>query len=512
MCRAMADTAGGFPRPFLTRHRWMVMPVTFCLFAIFAFLSVDVHHDTLMLKSAIDVASGKALFRDSFNQYGFLTSLLQGLTVSVFGGELLVIKLLTVLFYAFSAYELDRLWERFLSPPFRWVLLALFWLLPPFYLVVMHPWSSVYALYFMLLAGNRLLDALESGQSRPLFESGLAAGLAFGCRQPCGLVLPLAAILALALEAWVRRNGWRNLGRRFGFWCAGFGSVLALFALYLTIYGAWQDYIQQCFGFVLRFAWERGGSGASASLREAFLPGNGFLVFPLATLGLFLFSLRKLYRREETTRYLPLAAVLLIGLASYHQFYPVPCVRHLYWASVPMLGALALILQFAWRSRLPKPARLALLLFLAAWPLWEAGCRMQTAAERLYYLRARKCSPFPGLRGVMLHPQEYAYYARVSEAFRKVPPEFQERPYLNLTPDAVFWLFFPEHTKNQPTVHPLFVYWKGVYPNYEETMLKFVRENLPVVVSPTPQPFPEYRPVAGFPSHNPVYFLSIPPF
>lgn len=496
-------------RPFLTRRRWIILPITFALFAVFALLSIDNHHDGLMLKSAIDAAAGRVIYRDSFNQYGFLTALLQAVPVLIFGAEILPVKLLTVLFYALSAFELDRLWSRFLSAGFRWVSLAFFWSLAPFYTVIMHAWSSVFALYAMLLGGTMLARFFADGRRRDLVLSGLAAGFAFGFRQPCGVVMVIAAGLALGLEAYARRLSWREAGRRFVAWSAGAAAVPLLLAAYLTLFGAWGAYWQQT-AFVLNFGWERGGGGNYRQIITTFLPPNGFMVFPLATLGLFLWCCRSLRLRRNPGYFLPLAAALLTGLASWHQYYPVPCVRHLYWGGVPMFGAVALLMQFGWQCPWRPAFRLALPLIIAAWPAIEIWDRTGKGAKRLYYLSEdRVRSDLPGMRGVMLYKGELAYYRRVAEAVAQVPPEFRERDFINLTPDGFFCRFFPD----RDNWHPMFVNWeKSVYPDYYESVRSFVSYHRPVILSSYPSPFTGYRPIAGFPSRNPQYYLSVPPF
>ena len=168
--------------PWLDRNRWLLFLITLILFTPFAFLSVDLHHAGVMLKPAMDVADGMVIFRDSFNQYGFLTSFIQAAAVKLFGGEVLVINLLTVVFYGLCAVELDRFWSRFLSTPFRWLMMGLFWGMAPFYLVPMHPWSSVYALYFMLLGGTLMVRYLDSGSLRLIRFLDLP-GQEFGLRR-----------------------------------------------------------------------------------------------------------------------------------------------------------------------------------------------------------------------------------------------------------------------------------------------------------------------------------------
>lgn len=500
-------------RPWLDGRRPVLFLITVLLFAPFAFLSVDLHHDGVMLKPAMDVAAGLVVYRDSFNQYGFFTTFLQAAAVKLFGGELLAIKLLTVVFYGLCAVELDRLWSRFLSTPFRWLTLALYWGLASFYLVPMHPWSSVYALFFLLSAATLTVRYLDGGDRRVLFGAGVAAGLAFGCRQPCGFVLVLAAVITLALEAWCRRLAFRALFRNLGIWFGGALCVPLFLAAYLTVYGAWPDYLRQNFLYVARFGWERGGSGSSATLLETFFPANGFVVFPLLSLGVFFFCCRELLLRRGVRRYLPLAAAVLAGLASWHQFYPVPCVRHLFWASVPMFGAAAWVAERIWRSRWKgrwkSALRIALLAAILLPPGVEIGIRISRGAQRLIEARNRVFCDIPGLRGVLMFPPELYYYRNLRAAFGRIPEQFRERGYLNLTPDSLFCRFFPE----RPPVHPMYVNWENqVYPDYFTFMMEFVRENRPVILSRSPAPFPGYRPVGGFPSVKPVYYLSVPPF
>ncbi|MCS6273708.1 MAG: hypothetical protein H2169_05070, partial [Opitutus sp.] len=49
------------------------------IFYPFAAIGVDSHHDGIMLKPAMDVLSGQVLFRDTFSQYGPLTTYFQAL-------------------------------------------------------------------------------------------------------------------------------------------------------------------------------------------------------------------------------------------------------------------------------------------------------------------------------------------------------------------------------------------------------------------------------------------------
>ena len=51
----------------------------------FAQMDPDWHHDGILFKPAIDVASGLSLFRDTFSQYGALTTYLHATALHLFG-------------------------------------------------------------------------------------------------------------------------------------------------------------------------------------------------------------------------------------------------------------------------------------------------------------------------------------------------------------------------------------------------------------------------------------------
>ena len=70
----------------------------------FARIGVDLHHDGIMLKPALDVLSGQVLFRDTFMQYGALTCYLQVLALWIYP-SLLSIKLMMVAVYAITFFS-----------------------------------------------------------------------------------------------------------------------------------------------------------------------------------------------------------------------------------------------------------------------------------------------------------------------------------------------------------------------------------------------------------------------
>ena len=250
-----------------------VFAATVLWFSVFAVIRIDMHHDAIMLKPAIDVAAGKVIFRDSFCQYGALAVWFQALAVKLFGGEIIVGQLLTVLFYGGIAVLSDRIFRRFLSFPFRMVNLGLFWGMAPSYMIPMHPWSRVYALFFMLLSTEFLLRFFDSGKSWQPFAAGVFAACAFLARHPCGAAIFFSGAAVLVFYAAHRRSDWAASA----WYGAGTAAVLAAFVLYLAVTGAWNAYLRQCFGFVLNFAVERGGNLEWSEIAKRFFPINEVL-------------------------------------------------------------------------------------------------------------------------------------------------------------------------------------------------------------------------------------------
>ena len=499
-----------------SREFWIgtgIFLFTVLWFGIFALVRIDLHHDAVMLKPAIDVAAGKVIFRDTFCQYGALGVWIQALAVKIFGGELAVIQLLTVLFYGGSAVVLDRIFRRCLAPLCRGLNLVMFWGMAPFYFVPMHPWSSVYALFFMLLNVEFVLRFLDGGREWTLWLSGGCAALAFLARHPCGVIF-FPGLAVLSVMVWRERSKWRALPA----YVSGFAAVLAVFALYLSLVGAWSDYLRQCFGYVVGFAIERGGSLRWGEIAKRFFPLNEvlwlidtlFSLLPLLCIGWTAASLRRICRASEPAaddlKYLLIAVA---GLASWHQYYPVPCLRHLYWAAIPMFGVLALTAQKLWRAgnwKFPKRFAAVLLTVIALLPV---GVRICFGAVPL--LRSLpgfyRVTHLPGLHNMLLSRRELGAIDPIWGVYDVLPPAIKARGVFNYTPDAVFSVMLPE-TKFR---HQMFVNWGGgVYPDYPEKALAYILSARPAVVSQQPMILPDYKLVLQTELYGSQYWLYLP--
>ncbi len=423
-----ADDAGKIRRGFfhsLIFRESIIFILTVIFFGFFALIGIDMHHDGVMLIPALKVADGGILFRDVFYQYGLIVPLLQGGAVALFGGELLVIRLLTVLFYGGSAVLLDLLWKRFLPSKISCLVPVMFCLFSACTMVTFHSWSSVYALFFMLLYGLFTIRYFENANYSKwnLFFAGAAAALTWGCRTPCGAVTVFAAVLVLLGLNWFCGKSSGKVWLETGCFFAGF-LIVALFAFsYICFSGAWDDFIKQNFGYVSDFAYERGGSGSWQYFCNSLFPfyqddlmfSNAFFAFlPLCAMVILYLRVRNgiLSGAEEMCRWMPLAILFILALGSWHQYYPVPCVRHLFWGGTPLFGAFLLALAGVFEKK--SILRIGIGIFLILVAIW-GGLPRGMGIWMRGDVWGRTTSDIPGIRHLLLSRHEAAMVKIIKE-------------------------------------------------------------------------------------------------
>ncbi len=177
-----------------------------------AHISVDQHHDGIMLKPAFDVLAGQVLFRDSFTQYGALSSYLQAGALWI-SPTLLSIRLLTVAAYTVTLMMLYAAWRHVLPRSLAVVAGIFFILFIPLYekdywdhqYWTFLPWSSVYAMMFQAVGVYALCRVLTGGPSRSWgLLLGVACACVFWCRQPVGVTMAASLALAGGVAWWTR--------------------------------------------------------------------------------------------------------------------------------------------------------------------------------------------------------------------------------------------------------------------------------------------------------------------
>jgi hypothetical protein len=162
-------------------------------------VGVDQHHDGIMLKPAFDILAGQVLFRDSFTQYGALSSYLQAAALWI-SPTLLAIRLLTVGAYVATLLLVYASWRLVLPRSLAVVAGIFFILFLPVYekdywdhhYWILLPWSSVYAMLFQAVGLYAVFRAIQGNQSRSWgLLAGVACAAVFWCRQPVGVTMAI---------------------------------------------------------------------------------------------------------------------------------------------------------------------------------------------------------------------------------------------------------------------------------------------------------------------------------
>ena len=194
---------GGPGRRPLANRLVAAMPIlaaimTMLVFAPFAPLGI--HGDVdLMLKPAMDVLYGQALFRDTMSWYGPLNTYIQAGFLALLGPKLIWLRIGTVVMYGLAGGFLVAAWGRLLPPILTALSLLLWWSLAHFLDgSPMHPWLSVNNLMFqaaaLFFSWSRPRPLAMFPDVPPALRG--SAGLCFWSRFHIGL--PLIAVLGIS--------------------------------------------------------------------------------------------------------------------------------------------------------------------------------------------------------------------------------------------------------------------------------------------------------------------------
>lgn len=224
--------------PLQAADIWIAGTLVLAAFATtvpFVAIGLDPHHDGIMLKPTLDVTDGQVLFRDTFSQYGPLTTFLHALVLKA-SPRLLALKIATVAVDAITLGVLYLVGRAILPRSLALVSAAIFLLLNPLFDTdwTVLPWSSDTAMLFQAIAWLALVRALVATRPVPwAILLGGAAAAVFWCRQPVGMSL-LGTLVVVA--AGLKVAGWQGrMGPRSGLVSAlaAIGGVVAVSGLVL---------------------------------------------------------------------------------------------------------------------------------------------------------------------------------------------------------------------------------------------------------------------------------------
>jgi hypothetical protein len=466
-----------------------VFAITLSLAGVFATIGADPHHDSILLKPAIDVARGKVLFSESFTQYGALTTLIQAGFIRILGERLMSIRIATVVFIGLYSVFFWLTWSKLMKPAMATLACLSALGVNYFYTRSLLPWSSEYALLFEALGGYLFFRYLRKNQMVSLFASGASAGLAFWCKQSTGPFMAFGLAIALIMVARNRRDEadrsswWRTAARLILIFSTGFAVSFAPFLIWLAWSGALSDWYLQSIKFALFFA-SSAGSGVyppdNIRLRLIFapLPWN---ILPIFCAVVVFSCCRKLWRGGRLSTVEEMAGSLsLMSLPLIAQYYPVPDHPHFYWAGVPAMGILFYGITRCFRKRLTLAVVYVAIFASAFKGNWLEGSRL--LRESVY-----SSDSLGVVSGIKLNKEDFDLYQSAKTTFDRYTRAYPDMRLLNATPDAMWVLFVPDYP-----FHPVQVHWLPLeataYPEYPAIFARELRLRKHLLLTWQPPP------------------------
>ena len=472
--------------------------LTVCIAGYFSFLGINPHHHGIMLKPAFDMNHGQMLFKDTFNQYGALTTILQALAMRVFGNYLIVINLLTAFFYGLVVVLLWLTWSLFL-PAFFSTTACLVWLfLAPYFLpdYIFLPWSSVYSLCFQLATLYTLLLFLKSKKIVWLPIAGVTAALTFWAREPVGVFMVGSIILFLIVSKIKKYKAFPIFPFFLTYFC-----IHGVFLIWLIINNALGAWWYQTIRFP--FLWAQ----SSSQLRIPFIqiimnlvanpiPSSNTLfslwvVVPLVIVYLG-YTLLTSPRREVKQSMLMLS--VLICLASWLQYHPVSDIRHLYWGATPMIGY---VFYTVWIHTGAKKKYFVFLLICIALFVPDLFYRIHLGYRKIKETYSYVSLTVPDILKYMRVPKgekiEYEFVVKKIVEFEKKYP----KTFITTTaPDALYSMFDGKSINCSPfTVNWAWdKYDSALGKKYNKQMIDCINTYKPLIFSKTLYYLPTYQP------------------
>jgi hypothetical protein len=408
----------------------------------FSLRIVDPLHDGIMLKPAVDVAQGKILFKDTFTQYGALTTMMQAKVLTLFGERLTVLKYLTVGFYGVIAFFLWIIWATFM-PPLLSTLAVLIWVgLFPFgeMTIFFAPWSSVYALLCQLIALQLLIVWAQKRRGWMLFVVGALAALAFWFRQPIGVFL-FAAVLLFAFLLKIKRQkslpiiplifGFLFIHMLFLYWLIQNGSLTYWWSQSIAFASSWEKAVATQYRFPI--------FQMSQMLPRSYSAVSIWVLFPAMVLyqGYIILKQKKL-----STFSLQLLAAVCISLFSWLQYYPMNDPSHCLWAATPFIG---FFVYTAWNNKYKgsKHFLIFLLFLILLAPDIFNGSRNAKNRLKLKYMTFTENSV---LKGMKENEQNYLYYQALLYGIQEYEKTHPQTFVVSLTVEPLYNLLGQNHT------------------------------------------------------------------
>ena len=458
-----------------------VFSLTIGITGFCASMGVDAHHDGILLKPAIDMLHGKMLFRDTFTQYGALTSIVQALALHYFGEYLIVIKYLTVAFYGITSIFLWIFWRKFLSPILTTLSVVIWIMLFNFYnkTDIFLPWSFVYSLSLQTIALYLFILWIQYKKHWLVGLSGVCAALAFWFRQTTGVYFFAAVIVFWIITKLKKRSLPSIIPFYFGFF-----FIHVVFFTWLILNNSFGDWWLMSISFAN--SWQK---AVATQYRFPIFQISKLLPLSESALSIWvlfpavvLYQGYNLYKRKMIqVKDQQLFATAIICLFSWLQYYPMSDPGHASWAATPMIG---FYIYFAWNNKYKRKKHFVVFFLLILLLVPDMFNRMKNAKHK-FLASYITFTDDTVLKGMKETKENYQYFQAIAKSIRAYEKKDPNTFVVELSTDALYPLFGTNNRNcSRFTVDWLWeVFDKNIEKEYTVTTMACVKKYKPLVVT-----------------------------
>lgn len=210
-----------------------IVLLVICLAVIFASVyegryRIDPHHWGIMLSSAKDLAEGKMPYRDIYNIYGILTTVIQTIAFKNLGGNMISIIEITALFYAVGLWLIYKIAFKITDDTkFAWFVFIVCILIHP---VAIYPWSNYIAFPFLLGGIYYLLFNINS---KSLIISGALFSLSILSREGVAIPVVLIVFTFIMTDYLLKQIKAQDMFKQYIYMIIGLLVPISIFIFYL---------------------------------------------------------------------------------------------------------------------------------------------------------------------------------------------------------------------------------------------------------------------------------------